>query len=157
MWPEAWTSIGKDAQKREKQEWALEKPKLDNARRLRGICSIDPGDEEDKDIIENSRRKLERLAGSKGDSPIFTIVPYKTNVLMWGLFMPSTMKVAIHLGPNYTGNLEMYKNANFKEIQNLFEITQKLLSDSECEVCWKQGCIMDEIHISFGTSDQVDK
>ena len=33
-------------QKKEKQQWAIEKPKLDNARRLRGIYSIDPDDEE---------------------------------------------------------------------------------------------------------------
>ena len=37
VWPEVWTKIGKAAQNREKQEWAKEKPKLDNARRLRGI------------------------------------------------------------------------------------------------------------------------
>ena len=33
------------AQKKEKQEWTIEKPKIDNARRLRGICFIDPEDE----------------------------------------------------------------------------------------------------------------
>ena len=37
VWPEVWTKIGKAAQNREKQEWAKEKPKLDNAGRLRGI------------------------------------------------------------------------------------------------------------------------
>ena len=42
-----------------KQEWANEKPKLDNAQRLRGIYFIDPEDEEDKEIIKNARRKLE--------------------------------------------------------------------------------------------------
>ena len=43
VWLEVWTKIGKAAQKREKQEWAIEKPELDNARRLRGIYFIDPG------------------------------------------------------------------------------------------------------------------
>ena len=32
VWPEVWTKIGKATQDREKQEWAKEKPKLDNAR-----------------------------------------------------------------------------------------------------------------------------
>ena len=41
--------------------------------------------------------------------------------------MSSSMKAAIHLGPNYTENLEVYKNSNFEEIQNLFNITQKLV------------------------------
>ena len=35
VWPELWTKIGKAAQNREKQEWKNEKPRLDNARRLR--------------------------------------------------------------------------------------------------------------------------
>ena len=43
--------------------------------------------------------------------------------------MSSAMKAAIHLGPNYTKNLEVYKNTNFEEIQSLFGITQKLISD----------------------------
>ena len=39
--------FGKTCQKRrEKQNWAIEKPKLDNAWKLRGICFIDPADEE---------------------------------------------------------------------------------------------------------------
>ena len=42
-----------DASKRkEKQKWAIEKPKLDNARRSRGFYFIDPEDEEFKDIIQ---------------------------------------------------------------------------------------------------------
>ena len=43
----------------------------------------------------------------------------KTNVLIWGLFMSATMKAAIHLGPNYIENVEVYRNTNFEEIQNL--------------------------------------
>ena len=44
VWPQIWTKIGKAAQNREKREWAKEKPKLDNARRLRGMYFIDPDD-----------------------------------------------------------------------------------------------------------------
>ena len=58
MEPDAWTRIGKAAQRRKKQEWAIEKPKLEHARDLRGIYSIDPSDEEYKDITKNARRKL---------------------------------------------------------------------------------------------------
>ena len=46
VWLEVWTNIGKAAQKREQQEWANEKPKLDHAQRLRGIYFIDPEDGE---------------------------------------------------------------------------------------------------------------
>ena len=41
-WPELWRGMSKDAKLREKHAWAFEKPKLDNARRLRGIYFIDP-------------------------------------------------------------------------------------------------------------------
>ena len=34
---------------------------------------------------------------------------------------------AIQLGPDYTQILEAYKNTNFEELQNLFDITQKLV------------------------------
>ena len=49
-----------DASKRkEKQKWTIEKPELDNARRLRGIYFIDPEDEEFKETMKNDRKKLE--------------------------------------------------------------------------------------------------
>ena len=57
--PKVWTKIGKAAQKREMQEWTNEKPKLDNARRLRGISFIDPEVWEFQETIKNARRKLE--------------------------------------------------------------------------------------------------
>ena len=44
------------------------------------------------------------------------------------------MKAAIHLGPNYVEILEENRNTNFEEIQNLFDITQKLILDHQAEV-----------------------
>ena len=44
---------------KEKQEWAIGKPKVDNARKLRGIYFIDPKDGEYKEISTNARKKLE--------------------------------------------------------------------------------------------------
>ena len=60
----------KNAKLREKQKWAIEKPKLDNARRLRGIYFIDPEDKEFKETIRNARRKLE--------TPMAPAMPCKT-------------------------------------------------------------------------------
>ena len=45
--------------KKEKQEWAIEKPKIDDSRRLIGNYFIDPEDGEYKETIKNSRKKLE--------------------------------------------------------------------------------------------------
>ena len=55
VWPEAWTRIGKAAERKEKQEWALEKTKLENARSLRGNYHVDPSDEAFCDILKNAR------------------------------------------------------------------------------------------------------
>ena len=47
--------------------------------------------------------------------------------------MSITMKAAVHLGPNYKENLEVYRNTNFEELQNLFDITQRSpVKTTEC-------------------------
>ena len=48
LWPEIWKDMSEASKRKEKPKWAVEKPKLDNVRRLRGIYFIDPGDEESK-------------------------------------------------------------------------------------------------------------
>ena len=62
--------MGRNAKLREKQKLSIEKPKLDNARRLRGIYFIDPEDKEFKETISNARKKLE--------TPMAPAVPCKT-------------------------------------------------------------------------------
>ena len=59
LWPELWRGFARNSLLRKKHKWAIEKPKLDNARRLRGIYFIDPEDTEFKETIENARNKLE--------------------------------------------------------------------------------------------------
>ena len=51
--------MGKNARLKEKQKWSNEKFHLENARKLRGIYFIDPGDKEFKETIKNARKKLE--------------------------------------------------------------------------------------------------
>ena len=71
------------------------------------------------------------------DARLLGIEALKTSVLILGLFMSTTMKAAIHMGQSYNENLEVYRNMNFEELQNLFHITQigiaPLSVDSECE------------------------
>ena len=69
LWPELWKSMRKNAKLKEKHKWSNEKPKLDNARRLRGIYFIDPEDKEFKETIKNARKKLE--------TPVAPAVPCK--------------------------------------------------------------------------------
>ena len=70
LWRELWTKLGRNAKLKEKQKWSIEKPKLDNARRLQGIYFIDPEDKEFKETIKNARRKLE--------TPMAPAMPCKT-------------------------------------------------------------------------------
>ena len=69
LWPELWEKMGKNAKLKERQKWSIEKPKLANARRLRGIYFIDPEDKEFKETIRNARKKLE--------TPVAPAVPCK--------------------------------------------------------------------------------
>ena len=59
LWPEHWEKMGRNAKLKEKQKWSHEKPQLDNARKLQGICFIDPEDKEFKETIKNAHKKLE--------------------------------------------------------------------------------------------------
>ena len=48
--------------------------------------------------------------------------------------MSTTMTAAVHLGPNCTEILKVYRNTNFEELQNLFDITQRLILDHQAEI-----------------------
>ena len=54
-----WTYMSDAAKKKAKQRWAIETPKLDNARQLRGIFFIEPSEEEFKLTMKAAQRKLE--------------------------------------------------------------------------------------------------
>ena len=62
LWPELWTKLGRNAKLREKQKWSIEKPNLDNFRKLREIYFIDPEDKGFNETIWNARKKLETPA-----------------------------------------------------------------------------------------------
>ena len=59
LWPELWKKLGRNALLKEMQQWSNEKPKLENARILRGIYFIDFEDKEFKETNQNARKKLE--------------------------------------------------------------------------------------------------
>ena len=59
VWPDVRKQMSDASKRKEKQKWAIEKPELDDASRLRGIFFIAPDDEEFKRAMNNARRKLE--------------------------------------------------------------------------------------------------
>ena len=95
---------------------------------------------------------LQKKLGIKTGYATFGMEATKTKIMMWGLFMCSSMKAAIHLVLNYTENLEAYMNTNFKQHQNLFEITKTLIlehseENSEFEDDRKYITLLDEIDV----------
>ena len=59
-WPEIWSGMSMAAQRREKQQWAIEKPKLDSARKLRSIYFLDPCD---KELAQRNHEKRAQEVG----------------------------------------------------------------------------------------------
>ena len=59
VWPEMWTQKSDAAKKKAKKRWAIEEPKLDNARQLRGIFFVEPNDEEFQLTMKAVRSKLD--------------------------------------------------------------------------------------------------
>ena len=47
----------------------------------------------------------------------FSMATLKTKVLICGMFMASSMKAAIHLGPNYLANLEVYRTRTSRKFR----------------------------------------
>ena len=60
--PEIWIDMSKAAKKKGKQEWANEKTKFDNARRLRGTYFIDPDDGRAKERPSKSKERNWKLS-----------------------------------------------------------------------------------------------
>ena len=77
---------------------------------------------------------LQKKLGITAGYSTLSMEALKTNVLTCRMFMSSSMKAAIHLGPNELANLEGYKNTNFEEIQSLFNIAQKLILEYSEEI-----------------------
>ena len=59
VWPDMWKQMSDASKRKATQRWAIEKPKLDNARQLRGTFLIEPNDEEFKLTMNAARRKLD--------------------------------------------------------------------------------------------------
>ena len=59
VWPDMWKHMSDASKRKAKQKWIIEKPNLDNARKLRGVFFIEPDDEEFKRTMKNARRNLD--------------------------------------------------------------------------------------------------
>ena len=68
--------------------------------------------------LERVLHNLQKKLNPAEDAPPVGIESLKTNVLIWGLFVSTTMKAAFQIGQNYTENLEVYRITNFEELQH---------------------------------------
>ena len=60
---------------------------------------------------------LQKKLGITARYSTFALEASKVIVLIWRMFMSSSMEAAIHLGPNYLANVEVHKNTNFEEFR----------------------------------------
>ena len=88
----------------------------------------------DHRYLEKVFKQLRQKLKIAEEAPVVGIEALKTNVLIWGFFMSTTTKAAVHLGSNYIENFEVYRNTHFEELQNLFDITQSLTLDNQSEI-----------------------
>ena len=58
----------------------------------------------------------------------------QTNVLIWVMFMSSSMNAAFLLGPNYLANLQVEKNTNFGKIRCSFGVARDLVLEHSEEI-----------------------
>ena len=69
-------------------------------------------------VLDEGFQHLQKKLRITPGHSTFAIEATKTNVLIWGLFISSSMKAATNL---------VCKNTNFEEIQVFFNITQKIM------------------------------
>ena len=70
--------------------------------------------------------------------------PYKTHVLIWWMFFSFIDESAIHRGPDFLMNSEIYKNTHFEDIESVFNIAQKVGNGT----FWRNsGCEMPGVFI----------
>ena len=50
------------------------------------------------------------------------------NLAIWGMFMNTTFRAAVHLGKDYDLNIRFVKNHLWKTTRQLFRETEKLVS-----------------------------
>ena len=90
--------------------------------------------------MDTTFKHLEKTLGISAINATFSKDAYKTNVLSWGLFLATSMKAAIHLGPDFLTNSEVYKNTKFEENESEFNITRKLIQEHSEEIL-NVGCL----------------
>ena len=117
--------------KKAKQRWAIEKPKIDNARQLRGIFFVEPNDEEFKLTVKAARKKLEipmpaavpcKLQRDKYRETCRTVEEHKTKYACIVKADESTrkrMEGSPHKNPNYHEDHIAGKGENSLQHHNL--------------------------------------
>ena len=55
-------------------------------------------------------------------------------MMIWGIFMSATMKVAVHFRQDYQNNLHTSKNTDFDKFKQLFDVSQILNLDQSREI-----------------------
>ena len=79
------------------------------------------------------------------------VLDEKTNVLIWRLFLSTTMIAPVHLGPSYCDNLVACRNTDSKELKDVVQHYAKIDPGTILGV---SECIYDDM--AFHPVDKID-
>ena len=83
----------------------------------------------------------------------------KMNISIWTRFMASSMQAALHMDPSNEKNLELFKNSEFENINDLFGIPRMMIegNSEKCISCRHCENTREKTGCCKKTSNQVDK
>ena len=64
-----------------------------------------------------------------GRSPTDQMKDLDVNTAIWGIFMSVILQAAVHLVEDNTENLRSTKNQHLKSLKQLFQVTERLITD----------------------------
>ena len=97
-----------------------------------------------------------------GLSPTDQMKDLDVNTVVWSIFMSVTLQAAVHLGKDYTENLRSTKNQPKKSLRQLFQVTERLITD-QTEIIglttidwqqpmWRETTLLTDRAVQFATA-----
>ena len=82
-----------------------------------------------KDGVTHMEKDFSIVRQRYGLSPTDQMKDLHVNTAIWNIFMSVTFQAAVHLWKDYTENLRSTKNQPLKSLIQLFQVTERLITD----------------------------
>ena len=92
------------------------------------------------DCVPHMEKVFSIVRQRYGLSPRDEMKNLDVNAAICGIFLSVTLQVAVHLGMDYTENFKTTKNQPKKSLRQVFQVTQKLITDQTgiTTIDWRQ-------------------